>query len=33
MGLASATAIVLFIIIFIFTLLQRRFTGGDQANN
>jgi multiple sugar transport system permease protein len=33
MGLASATAIVLFIIIFIFTLLQRRITGSDQANN
>jgi multiple sugar transport system permease protein len=32
MGLASATAIVLFIIIFIFTLLQRRLTGGDRAN-
>lgn len=33
MGLASATAIVLFIIIFLFTLLQRRITGSDQANN
>jgi multiple sugar transport system permease protein len=32
MGLASATAIVLFIIIFVFTLLQRRVTGSDQAN-
>jgi multiple sugar transport system permease protein len=32
MGLASATAIVLFIIIFIFTLLQRRITGDDKAN-
>jgi len=31
MGLASAPAIVLFVIIFIFTLIQRRFTGGDQA--
>jgi multiple sugar transport system permease protein len=31
MGLATATAIVLFIIIFIFTLLQRRITGGDKA--
>ena len=31
MGLASATAIVLFVIIFIFTLIQRRITGGDQA--
>lgn len=32
MGLASATAIVLFIIIFVFTLLQRRITGSDKAN-
>jgi multiple sugar transport system permease protein len=32
MGLASATAIVLFIIIFVFTLLQRRLTGSDRAN-
>ncbi|MBL8155181.1 MAG: sugar ABC transporter permease [Anaerolineae bacterium] len=31
MGLATATAIVLFIIIFLFTLLQRRITGGDKA--
>jgi multiple sugar transport system permease protein len=31
MGLATATAIVLFIIIFIFTLIQRRITGGDKA--
>jgi multiple sugar transport system permease protein len=30
MGLAAATAIVLFIIIFVFTMLQRRFTS-DQA--
>jgi multiple sugar transport system permease protein len=33
MGLASATAIVLFVIIFVFTLLQRRVTGSDKANN
>jgi len=33
MGLASATAIVLFVIIFLFTLLQRRITGGDQAQS
>jgi multiple sugar transport system permease protein len=33
MGLASATAIVLFIIIFVFTLLQRRVTGDDRAND
>lgn len=32
MGLASATAIVLFVIIFIFTLLQRRITGSDKAD-
>jgi multiple sugar transport system permease protein len=32
MGLASATAIVLFIIIFIFTLLQRRITGSDKGD-
>lgn len=32
MGLASATAIVLFVIIFVFTLVQRRLTGGDRAN-
>ncbi|MBK8024261.1 MAG: sugar ABC transporter permease [Chloroflexi bacterium] len=31
MGLAAATAIVLFVIIFIFTLFQRRITGGDKA--
>lgn len=31
MGLAAATAIILFIIIFVFTLLQRRITGGDKA--
>lgn len=31
MGLASATAIVLFIIIFVFTILQRRFVS-DRAN-
>lgn len=31
MGRAAATAIVLFIIIFVFTLLQRRLTGGDRA--
>jgi multiple sugar transport system permease protein len=31
MGLASATAIVLFVIIFVFTLLQRRLTGSDKA--
>lgn len=31
MGIAAATAIVLFIIIFIFTLIQRRITGGDKA--
>lgn len=31
MGLAAATAIVLFVIIFLFTLLQRRITGGDRA--
>lgn len=31
MGLAAATAIVLFIIIFIFTLIQRRFVG-ERAN-
>jgi multiple sugar transport system permease protein len=31
MGLAAATAIVLFVIIFIFTLIQRRITGGDKA--
>jgi multiple sugar transport system permease protein len=33
MGLASATAIVLFVIIFVFTLLQRRITGSDKADN
>lgn len=33
MGLAAATAIVLFVIIFLFTLFQRRITGSDQANN
>ena len=32
MGLAAATAIVLFIIIFIFTLIQRRVTGSDKAD-
>lgn len=31
MGLATATAIVLFIIIFVFTLLQRRVVGGEKA--
>jgi multiple sugar transport system permease protein len=31
MGIATATAIVLFIIIFSFTMLQRRITGGDKA--
>lgn len=31
MGLAAATAIVLFIIIFVFTLIQRRVTGSDRA--
>jgi multiple sugar transport system permease protein len=32
MGLASATAIVLFIIILVASLIQRRLTGGDKAN-
>lgn len=31
MGIAAATAIVLFLIIFVFTLIQRRITGGDRA--
>lgn len=31
MGLATTTAIVLFVIIFIFTLIQRRVSGGDKA--
>jgi multiple sugar transport system permease protein len=31
MGLATTTAIVLFIIIFIFTLIQRRISGGDKG--
>ncbi len=31
MGLATATAIVLFIIIFVFTMLQRRIVGGEKA--
>lgn len=31
MGLAAATAIVLFVIIFAFTLLQRRVTGSDKS--
>lgn len=31
MGLAAATAIILFVIIFIFTLIQRRISGGDKA--
>jgi multiple sugar transport system permease protein len=33
MGAASATAIVLFIIILSATIIQRRVTGGDQAND
>jgi multiple sugar transport system permease protein len=33
MGLAAATAIVLFVIIFVFTLVQRRLTGEDRAND
>ena len=32
MGLASATSIVLFIIILVSSLIQRRVTGGDKAN-
>lgn len=32
MGLAAATAIVLFIIIFVFTLIQRRITGSDKVD-
>jgi multiple sugar transport system permease protein len=32
MGVAAATAILLFIIIFAFTLLQRRLVGGEKAN-
>lgn len=31
MGLATATAIILFIIIFVFTMLQRRVVGGEKA--
>lgn len=31
MGRAAATAIVLFVIIFVFTLFQRRLVGGDRA--
>jgi multiple sugar transport system permease protein len=31
MGLATATAILLFIIIFVFTLIQRRVVGGEKA--
>jgi multiple sugar transport system permease protein len=31
MGLAAATAIVLFVLIFVFTLIQRRFVG-ERAN-
>lgn len=31
MGMATATAIALFVIIFAFTMLQRRLVGGDQA--
>jgi multiple sugar transport system permease protein len=33
MGGASATAVVLFIIILVASLIQRRVTGGDQAND
>jgi multiple sugar transport system permease protein len=32
MGVAAATAILLFIIIFAFTMLQRRLVGGERAN-
>jgi ABC-type sugar transport system permease subunit len=33
MGLAAASAITLFLIIFLATVLQRRFVGGDQTDN
>jgi multiple sugar transport system permease protein len=33
MGLAAATAILLFIIIFAFTMLQRRLVGGEKASS
>ncbi|MBI5931934.1 MAG: sugar ABC transporter permease [Chloroflexi bacterium] len=32
MGLATATAMILFAIIFVFTVIQRRFFGGERAN-
>ncbi len=32
MGVATATAIILFVIIFTFTMLQRRLVGGEQAD-
>lgn len=31
MGMATATAMVLFVIIFVFTILQRRFIGGERS--
>jgi multiple sugar transport system permease protein len=31
MGLATATAILLFILIYVFTIIQRRITGDDKA--
>lgn len=33
MGAAAATAIILFVIIFIFTMLQRRVVGGEKASS
>lgn len=32
MGLATATAMVLFVIIFVFTMIQRRIVGGEKAD-